>query len=308
MYEVLYNRINSDLLLWEPSAPKSPKPTPTPIIENPLLNAGMMDSIYEQSYSMCKSGIDFESSSPTNSDSDGDSDSVVYHSVYENKRLKRSVSRTIAADQTNAVSFQLSINQGIVTMYSPVRDSQSHVIPGQLGEFVIKCNSAVVFSVSGIFCRFGCCFHFKFTSLSLYLVHNQTNGYHGNENLGYVCLQVKSAELYHFGLIPVPSTNPPLRSINCVLPSHLNGTLYPTPKGISMCTAKGATNREMIGLALQLKSFPDQRIKVQYVDNHHLRHRHILTFVSFPIRKSKWRLVFRRQRCDTSLHCKSICG
>lgn len=151
LYEVLYNRINSDLLLWEPSAPRNPKPAPIQVIENPLLNAGMMDSIYEPSYSMCRSGIDFESSSATNSESEVDSDSVIYHSVYENKRLKRSVSKTITADQTNAVSFQLSINQGIVTMYSPVRDSQGHVIPGQLGEFVIKCNSAVVFSVSGNF-------------------------------------------------------------------------------------------------------------------------------------------------------------
>lgn len=97
---------------------------------------------------MCKSGIDFESSSATNSESEVDSDSVIYHSVYEHKRLKRSVSKPTPADQSNAVSFQLSIDQGMVTLYPPVRDSQNHVIPGQLGELVIKCNSAVVFSVS----------------------------------------------------------------------------------------------------------------------------------------------------------------
>lgn len=147
MYEVLYNRINSDLLLWEPSAPRNPTPAPIKTVDHALLNVGMMDSIYEP-FSMCKSGIDFESSSATNSESEVDSDSVIYHSVNENKRLKRSISKSIAAGQSNAVSFQLSIDQGMVTMYSPVRDSQNHVIPGQLGEFVIKCNSAVVFSVS----------------------------------------------------------------------------------------------------------------------------------------------------------------
>lgn len=145
---MLYNRINSDLLLWQPSAPRNTTPTPVQTtVDHTLLNVGMMDSIYEP-FSMCKSGIDFESSSATNSESEVDSDSVIYHSVYENKRLKRSVSKSIAADQSNAVSFQLTVDQGMVTMYSPVRDSQSHVIPGQLGEFVIKCNSAVVFSVS----------------------------------------------------------------------------------------------------------------------------------------------------------------
>lgn len=82
-----------------------------------------------------------------------------------------------------------------------------------------------------------------------------------------MCLQVKSAEVYHCGLIPVPSSNPPLRSINCVLPSHLSATLYPTPKGVSMCPPKGATNREMISLALQVKTFPDQRIKASFFFN-----------------------------------------
>lgn len=99
-----------------------------------------------------------------------------------------------------------------------------------------------------------------------------------------MCLQVKAAELYHFGLIPVPSSNPPLRSINCVLPSHLCGTLYPSPKGISLCTSKGANNREMIALALQLKSFPDQRIKVSYFVVGHVSHiRHYTLFYLFRL-------------------------
>lgn len=109
-----------------------------------------------------------------------------------------------------------------------------------------------------------------------------------------MCLQVKSAEVYHFGLIPVPSANPPLRSINCVLPSHLYGTLYPSPKGISMCSAKGATNREMIGIALQLKSFPDQRIKVSFISflSFFLYCRKILNF-QFSSASTKNLVVFK---------------
>lgn len=104
-----------------------------------------------------------------------------------------------------------------------------------MGEFVIKINNAVMFSV---------------------------NGYRGNEDLGYVCLQANSAELYHFGLIPIPLTNPPLRLIGCVLPNHLQSTMYPSPINISPFDQKGEPNREMVSVAVQIKSVPEQRIKV----------------------------------------------
>lgn len=95
-------------------------------------------------------------------------------------------------DRSNAISFQLNVGQGMLTMLAPVRvsfkfrnhiarivvifsflqDSQKHVIPGQLGEFIVKLQSCSVFSV---------------------------NGFHGNSNLGYLCIQGKSAEVYHCG-------------------------------------------------------------------------------------------------------------
>lgn len=50
IYELIYNRINNDLLLWEPSAPK-PKTTPA------NLNSRRPD--VEDMFSMCRSGIQF---------------------------------------------------------------------------------------------------------------------------------------------------------------------------------------------------------------------------------------------------------
>lgn len=59
LYEVIYNRIISNLLLWSPSAPNaSPKPAPTNATTNPLLNVGMSDSVFVP-YSMAKSNINF---------------------------------------------------------------------------------------------------------------------------------------------------------------------------------------------------------------------------------------------------------
>lgn len=121
-------------------------------------------------------------------------------------------------------------------MYSPVRDSANRVIPGQLGEFVIKAQNGYVFSVSS---------------------------YRGNDNLNYVCVQAASAEVYHIGLVPVPSFNPPLRVIGCVLPSHVQSTLYPTPDNLTVnqSTGKKVTNREMISIAVQVKSMPERKVK-----------------------------------------------
>ena len=69
LYEVLYNRINSDFLLWQPSAPAATTAaqinlstySSKTIFNQPqssLLNAGMMDSIYVP-FTMCESRIQF---------------------------------------------------------------------------------------------------------------------------------------------------------------------------------------------------------------------------------------------------------
>uniref|UniRef100_A0A182K4W6 Autophagy-related protein 2 n=1 Tax=Anopheles christyi TaxID=43041 RepID=A0A182K4W6_9DIPT len=269
LYEVIYNRISTDLLLWEPSAPsattaaeaqQSAQNTARVSFREPEINLsgmGMMDSIY-MPYAMCQSGIQLDSSSSaTNSESESDSDGIFY-SVYDRSRSgnldaggtgrkssshsnrnnshggKLAPSAGGADRDANTIAFRLNIGQGVLTMFAPVRDTQKHVIPGQFGEFVIRLSSGYVFSVSG---------------------------FHGNANLGYLCIQAKSAEFYHCGLIPTPSNNPPLRLINSVLPSYLLSTLYPTPKNLTLHEQRGCANREMLSLAIQIKSVPDLAIK-----------------------------------------------
>ncbi|XP_049276708.1 autophagy-related protein 2 homolog A isoform X1 [Anopheles funestus] len=272
LYEVIYNRISTDLLLWEPSAPSATAAAEAQLNaqhtarvsfrepEISLAGMGMMDSIY-MPYTMCQSGIQLDSSSSaTNSESESDSDGIFY-SVYDRTRLgnpdsggaagtgRKSSSHShrssshggklaLAASgvdrDANSVAFRLNIGQGVLTMFAPVRDAQKHVIPGQFGEFVIRLSSGYIFSVSG---------------------------FHGNTNLGYLCIQAKSAEFYHCGLIPTPSNNPPLRLINSVLPSYLQSTLYPTPKSLTLHEQRGCANREMLSLAIQIKSVPDLAIK-----------------------------------------------
>ncbi|KAL1379044.1 hypothetical protein pipiens_003861, partial [Culex pipiens pipiens] len=264
LYEVIYNRISTDLLLWEPSAPAATAAAEASAnasasrvaFQEPQINLasmGMMDSIYAP-FTMCQSAIQLDSSSSaTNSESESDSDGIFYsvydrsgrnpaqqshhqhHHQQQNRRHQASSHRKASfVDRSNAIAFQLNIGQGMLTMFAPVRDAQNHVIPGQLGEFIIKLQSTYVFSV---------------------------NGFHGNSNLGYLCIQGKAADIYHCGLIPTPANNPPLRLVNSVLPAYILSTLYPTPRNLTLHEQRGCPNREMFSLAIQIKALPDQSIK-----------------------------------------------
>lgn len=91
------------------------------------------------------------------------------------------------------------------------------------------------------------------------------SGYRGDDNLNYLCVQASAIEMYHLGLIPVPSLEPPLRIYGCVLPSHVQSTIYPTPPDLTVNQAAGKSesNREMLSIAVQIKSVPDRKVKVK---------------------------------------------
>lgn len=152
-------------------------------------------------------------------------------------------STSAAADAINiaglcSMSFRLVIGQGLLTLFAPVRDSLARVIPGQMGEFAIKLGATDLFSVSG---------------------------YNGNADLGYVCLQSATVELYHAGLSAVPSTTPPLRKIGSLLPNHMLATLYATPRNLSPLSlasgAKTVRGREQLSMAVEIQKRTQQRVK-----------------------------------------------
>lgn len=253
-YEVVYNRIISDILMWESSVPKAAAKPPeiALTLKKPpesLLQSTMMESMYVP----CKSTMHFESSSSaTNSESESENDPVFY-SIYERSR-QRNAMPIYQTDYSSACALELNIGQGIISMFSPVRDAHNHVLPGQLGEFVIKAGATSIFTVSS---------------------------YHGNTNLGYFCIQSNGLEMFHCGILPVPIQSPPLRDFSCSLPAWINSTLYPTPRNLSLSESHGTTKRDMLALAVQIKANPDQclkRIKISVgVQNATLRYFQALT-------------------------------
>lgn len=233
-YEVIYNRIISDILMWESSVPKvTPKPPEVALTLKKPPESLMQSTMMESMYVPCKSTMHFESSSSaTNSESESDNDPVFY-SVYERAKAKNLMQR-YQMDYSSACALEVNVGHGVISMYVPVRDAQNHVLPGQLGEVVIKSGSTSIFSVSS---------------------------YHGNTNLNYFCIQSSGLEIYHCGLLPVPIQNSPLRDLNCSLPAWISALIYSTPRNSTLSESHGSSKRDMLALAVQIKINPDQGLK-----------------------------------------------
>lgn len=225
VYELLYNRINSDLLMWEPSAPKPQVQG----INVPTLGCDLQESIYPM-FSMCKSGIQFESDSDSDS-SDNDNDGIFY-SVCESRFKNKPIDNTSNALCQSYLSFNVHILQGILTMNPPFRDTTLNVIPEQQGELVLTVEDGKIFTVSQ---------------------------YMGDPNLAYVCVQCASASLHHGDMASSLNRRlAPLRQPGFALPRNVHPTILPSEIGVSSAqvTGKNASlsQRDMLTVAVRVQS------------------------------------------------------
>lgn len=192
---------------------------------------------------MCKSGIQY------NSDSDSDEEGIFHSTMNEKNRKDHQQTRMSSKKAQSKLAMTLSINQGLLSMYTPVRDSMRNVIPGQQGELVIRLEDATIFSVTA---------------------------YKGNVNLSYACAMMKSISLDHCGLTTSPSQTPPLRCINSVTPRHCERTIYRSGPGSNI--AANSSDKDMMTIAVRIQAaHQTHRIKTFRVaigiSNATLRHR-----------------------------------
>lgn len=191
-------------------------------------------------FSMCKSGIQY------NSDSDSDEDGISSSTLNEKNHVHQHVQKSKAQSKLAVI---LSINQGLLSMYTPVRDSMRNVIPGQQGELIIRLEDVTIFSVMA---------------------------YKGNANLSYACAMMKTASLDHCGLTTSPSQTPPLRCINSIKPQHCKRTIYRNEPDSNI--AANPSDKDMIMIAVRIQAaHQTHRIKTFRVavgiSNATLRHR-----------------------------------
>lgn len=108
------------------------------------------------------------------SDSDSESQDGIFYSVYEQKQRhkKKQLLENNSLTGQSKVVLKLNINQGLFSVYSPVRDSLGNVIPRQNGHLYISFEEGNLFLVSG----------FK-----------------GKTDLDYFCVQVTHFSFHHNG-------------------------------------------------------------------------------------------------------------
>ncbi|XP_058807955.1 autophagy-related protein 2 homolog B isoform X2 [Phymastichus coffea] len=270
LYELIYNRFNTDLLLWQPSAPKPSYPaaaascrriaTMSRGVESNGLSCSLLlqEPFIYPKFSMCRSGVHYESNSDTDDDYlDTDADmqrrgpaDSLFYSASANPSSKRSKQRVrgkrvqrLQQQQhqqqhgQSKLAVSLSIGQGLLTMYSPVRDSERKVIPGQQGKIMLRVDDALVFSVSE---------------------------YKSDENLGYVCAMAKEVVLHHCSSKTAVSTQPPpLRSVNSSIPKHCVRTIYRTEPSARIVHDEP---KDMLAIALSIQTSHDtHRVKTYKV-------------------------------------------
>lgn len=119
--------------------------------------------------------IDFLDSESESEDDSDVSDSNIFYSAYDIKKKSIMKQREVISRQKaqSSVVLSIDIGQGLIVLNPPARESGSNnVMPGQQSEFLLSIEDTNIFMV---------------------------NGYEGDENLGYVCLQIHSANLSHCG-------------------------------------------------------------------------------------------------------------
>ncbi|KAG7163547.1 autophagy-related protein 2 homolog A-like [Homarus americanus] len=232
IYEVVYNRLVSDLLLWEPSAPKPASHS------NRNLNVAqggldlasvfMNESIYQSTtqFTMCTSA---NAAGGSDSEEEGESQ---FFSVYEHKarqRLKQQQQEPSKNKKQTTLAFKLTMGHGVASIRTPYRDAKNNVLPGQHGEVMLVIDQGTIFAATG---------------------------YQGSPDLGYTCIWANKGHIYHRAANITPDRPLTLDPESPLSTSRLDAILYPNDDGVITRLGAGVGKSEdcqdQITLALKM--------------------------------------------------------
>ncbi|XP_057199403.1 autophagy-related protein 2 homolog B isoform X3 [Triplophysa rosa] len=230
-YEKLHNRINNDLLLWEPTAP-----SPVETVENIPYGVGLsVASQLINTYSK-DSFSQFRSAGPEEEDSGSEEETLLYYTPAELGYRSRKKKRSKIQPKTSQSLFSivLSINHGLVAVHTHIKDDKS-VLQNKHGEFWMEVKNGTLFGVT------------------------QHEGY---KDQHYICFHTSQACLYHHGTVegdaPDWSVNLPCRT----RPHWLEPVMYASESAPERASPSEGLNLEphsMLSIAVKISSHNTER-------------------------------------------------
>ncbi|XP_032089810.1 autophagy-related protein 2 homolog A isoform X2 [Thamnophis elegans] len=228
-YESIYNRINNDLLMWEPF---SPLPSPTDPLggagsASPFAPDGPPPAHWPESFQMCKSAFKLDSDSE-------DDDSHFYSADETGRQQKGGESRNLFP--LSCISVVLRVGQGRITALSDAKGEGGKKLEAAHGELVLDVENGSLFSVS----------HYK-----------------GREDIGYFCIEAEKVALYHKAVVEDYLTAEHLEIPNFLPPDGLHPTIYASQEGPINWPlgAKKDSPFKMLSVAIQINLDMEKNIK-----------------------------------------------
>ncbi|XP_012992957.2 autophagy-related protein 2 homolog B isoform X2 [Esox lucius] len=237
-YEKLHNRINNDLLLWEPNAP-----SPVETVENMPYGVGL--SVASQLINTAHYTKDtahytkdsfstFRSTGPEEEDSGSEEETMHYYSpaseqCFRSRRKKKPKAQSKTSQ--SLFSVILTVSHGLVALQTHNTKREDKMgVKTQHGEFWLEVRNGVLFSVTR---------------------------YEGYKDQHYICFHTSDIRLYHQGVVegdtPVSDIKLPCRT----RPHWLEPAIYPSetaPDRVSPSEGIGLEAHSMLSVAVKISS------------------------------------------------------
>ncbi|XP_021120274.1 autophagy-related protein 2 homolog A isoform X8 [Heterocephalus glaber] len=225
IYESIYNRINNDLLMWEP-ADLFPTPGPTTRPSGFSSSSGL----WHDSFKMCKSAFKL--------DSDSDDEDIHFFSVGASGAPQAPAPEPPSHQSQSTFSTLVTVLKGRITALCGAKDESGKRLEGAHGEMVLDVEHGTLFSVSQ---------------------------YRGQLGLGYFCLEAEKATLYHRATVDDYMMPSHLHLPSFAPPAHLAPTIYPSEEGMIERGASGRKGHghgaPMLTTAVRIHLDPHKNVK-----------------------------------------------
>ncbi|KAG7510053.1 hypothetical protein JOB18_012075 [Solea senegalensis] len=228
-YEKLHNRINNDLLLWEPTAP-----SPVETVESMPYGVGLsVASQLIHTYTK-DSFSQFRSTGPEEDSSGSEEENMHYYppasDVGHGSRKKKKHKAQSKTSQS-LFSVILSVNHGLVALQTNAKREDKTVLKNKHGEFWLEVKNAVLFSVTQ---------------------------YEGYKDQHFICFHTSSICMYHQGLMDGGTSVSDIKLPCRTHPHWLEPTIYQSEtspeRSSTPSESIGLEARSMVSVAVKISS------------------------------------------------------